>query len=265
VDKLLRFGEGWLSEHPAREQISRRYLKHQPSLTRRAIARLIEEESPDADATDDSHDQEEQAVEEGISLNEQRLGSVLAILNSAGARRVIDLGCGEGKLLRVLLKHKPFEEIVGVDVSHRALERAAGRLRLDTLPPLQRKRIRLFHGSLAYRDQRLAGFDAATVVEVIEHFDPPRLAAFERVLFECANPKLVIITTPNAEFNVRFETLPAGKMRHQDHRFEWTRQEFEAWASRVAEQYGFDVRFLPVGPEDAEVGAPTQMGVFVRG
>ena len=111
-----------------------------------------------------------------------------------------------------------------------------------------------------YRDRRLEGYDAATVVEVIEHLDPPRLAAFERVLFEFARPKLVIVTTPNIEYNVRFETLPAGKLRHKDHRFEWTREEFRTWAGKIAERFDYKVRFLPVGPEDAEVGAPTQMG-----
>ncbi len=262
VEKLLRFGEGWLAEHPAKEQISQRYLKHQPSLARQAIARLVAEENPDTDAVEETHDEQEEAVEEKISLNDQRLGSVLSVLNSAGAKRIIDLGCGEGRLLRELLKNKAFEEIVGLDVSHRALEKATARLRLDRLPTLQRERIKLIHGSLMYRDQRLAGFDAATVVEVIEHLDPPRLAAFERVLFECAKPGLVIVTTPNAEYNVRFEALPAGRMRHQDHRFEWTRDEFKSWANKIADRFGFDVRFLPVGPEDAEVGAPTQMGVF---
>ncbi len=263
VEKLLRFGEGWLSEHPAREQISRRYLKHQPSLARQAIARLVAEENPEAGALEETRDEQEEAVEEKISLNDYRLGSVLSILSSAGAKRVVDLGCGEGKLIRELLKNRAFEEIVGLDVSHRALEKAAARLRLDRLPAFQRERVRLIHGSLMYRDKRLVGFDAATVVEVIEHLDSPRLAAFERVLFEVARPNLVIVTTPNAEYNVRFEALPAGKLRHQDHRFEWTRSEFELWAGRVADCFGYRVRFLPVGPHDAEVGAPTQMGVFV--
>lgn len=264
VDKLLRFGEGWLVNHPAREQITRRYLKHQTSLARQAIARLVAEECPDADAAEETHDQQEEAVEEKISLNEDRLGTVLSVLSSAGAKRVIDLGCGEGRLLRELLKNRSFEKIVGLDVSHRALEKATSRLRLDRLPTLQRERIKLIHGSLMYRDRRLEDFDAATVIEVIEHLDPPRLASFERVLFEFARPKLVVITTPNSEYNIRFETLPADKMRHQDHRFEWTRDEFKTWANRIAAQFGYNVRFLPVGPEDAEVGAPTQTGVFDR-
>lgn len=171
-------------------------------------------------------------------------------------------GCGEGRLLQALLKEKQFTEIVGMDVSHRALEIAHDRLHYDRLPPIQKARLRLLHGSLIYRDQRLAGFDAAAVVEVIEHLDAARLAAFERVLFECAKPKTVVITTPNREYNVKWETLPACKFRHRDHRFEWTRAEFQEWGQRIATRFGYNVRFLPVGPEDRAVGSPTQMGVF---
>jgi 3' terminal RNA ribose 2'-O-methyltransferase Hen1 len=163
-----------------------------------------------------------------------------------------------------LLKEKQFTAIVGMDVSHRALEIARDRLHFDRLPPAQKERLHLLHGSLIYRDQRLSGFDAAAVVEVIEHLDAARLVAFERVLFECARPGHVVLTTPNREYNVKWETLPAGKFRHRDHRFEWTRAELQAWAGGVAARFGYTVRFLPVGPEDSAVGAPTQMAVFAR-
>src|SRR6266576_2835336 len=262
VEKLLRHGEGWLASHPEREAITRRYLKHQRSLVDDALTQLADESELNPDAVAEMHAQEEEAIERNISLNEQRLGSVLAALKSTGAARVLDLGCGEGRLLQALLKEKQFTEIVGMDVSHRALEIAHDRLHYDRLPPVQKERLRLLHGSLIYRDQRLAGFDAAVVVEVIEHLDAPRLAAFERVLCECAKPKSIVITTPNREYNVKWETLPAGKFRHRDHRFEWTRAEFQAWANRVAARFDYNVRFLPVGPEDLAVGSPTQMGVF---
>lgn len=262
VDKLLRHGEGWLAAHPQRDAIVNRYLKRQTHLAREALARLLDEDQREADDDAGRRDNEEERVEQKISLNEQRLGAVTAVLRGGGARRVLDLGCSTGNLLRRLLDDKQFEQIVGMDVSHRALEIAAEKLHLDRLPPKQRERISLVQGSLTYRDARLAGYDAAAVVEVIEHLDEQRLAAFERVLFEFARPQTVVLTTPNEEYNVRFPTLPAGKFRHKDHRFEWTREQFRTWAESVAARFGYRVRFLPVGEEDAEVGPPTQMGVF---
>ena len=264
IEKLLKHGEGWLPSHPEREIITTRYLKHQRSLIKDALSRLVVEESPDPDVTEEEHSKEEARVEEKISLNELRLGAVVAALKNSGAKSVLDLGCGEGRLLQALLKDRQFEQIVGMDVSYRALEIAQDRLKLDRMPAQQKERIRLIHGSLMYRDKRLADFDAAAVVEVVEHLDQPRLAAFERVLFECAKPKTIVLTTPNAEYNVMWESLPAGKFRHKDHRFEWTRAEFQSWANGIAEKWGYSVRFLPVGPEDAVVGSPTQMAVFTK-
>src|SRR5580704_3103447 len=264
VEKLLRHGEGWLREHPERELITSRYLKHRKQLAREALSRLMDEEEPAADEVAEINAREEEAIEKPISLAEQRTGAVMAALRGSGAKRVLDLGCGEGRLLWELLNDKAFAEIIGMDVSHRALEIAARRLRLEDLPTMQKERIRLIHGSLTYRDKRLAGYDAATVVEVIEHQDPPRLAAFERVLFEFARPQTIVVTTPNVEYNVKFETLPAGKMRHKDHRFEWTRAEFQSWANTIAARFGYAARFLPIGPDDPHAGSPTQMSVFTR-
>jgi 3' terminal RNA ribose 2'-O-methyltransferase Hen1 len=264
VEKLLRRGEGWLAAHPDRALIVNRYLKYQRSLRDEALAKLLQDEEPDPDRDEEAREAEEQAVEEPLRLNEQRLGSVVAVLRATGAKRVLDLGCGSGKLISALMKEPSFEQIVGVDISHRALEIASSRLRLERLAPRQRERVQLFQTGLTYRDRRLAGFDAAAVVEVIEHLDEPRLAAFEHVVFEHARPASVVVTTPNREYNAKFEGLPAGRFRHRDHRFEWTRPELEAWAGEVAGRFGYGVRFLPVGPEDPELGAPTQMAVFER-
>ncbi len=261
LEKLLSKGAGWLGKHPEKEQITRRYLRHQPSLFRQALARLIE----DGDDVDDAEpDANEEILERPISLNEQRHAAVLSALRASGARTVVDLGCGEGKLLRELLSDQQFEKITGVDVSIRSLEIASKRLKLDRLPDRQAERLKLIHGSLMYRDQRFSGFDAAAVVEVIEHLDPPRLASFERVLFEFARPKTIVLTTPNREYNVMWESLPAGDFRHSDHRFEWSREEFRNWSNQISKRYGYTVRFLPVGPEDDKVGSPTQMGLFER-
>lgn len=264
VEKLFRHGEEWLPAHPERELVVRRYLKHRRNLTQKAFDRLLEEDNRNADENAESQAREEGALEEKISLNQQRIDTVVSVLKELEARRVVDLGCGEGRLLSALMKDRFFHELLGVDVSYRALEIAEERLKLDRIPDFQKSRIKLTQGALTYRDRRLAGFDAATVVEVIEHLDRPRLAAFQRSLFEFARPQTVLITTPNAEYNVKFENLPAGRLRHRDHRFEWTRAEFQQWSTDVARRFGYSVRFLPIGPLDETLGAPTQMGVFTR-
>jgi 3' terminal RNA ribose 2'-O-methyltransferase Hen1 len=260
IEKLLKRGEGWLGQHLERDLIVSRYLKRQRHLQRESLARLLEESSEDFSLEASSG--EEPQAERAPALHQQRMTAVLIALQNIGAKRVVDLGCGEGKLLRLLLAEKQFEMILGMDVSWRSLEIAKERLKLEHLPERQRSRIELIQGSLVYRDERLAGFDAAAVVEVIEHLDAPRLSSFERVLFEFARPKHAIITTPNAEYNTIFETLPAGQFRHGDHRFEWTRTQFQTWANDVAERFQYKVRFEAIGPNDDERGAPTQMAIF---
>jgi 3' terminal RNA ribose 2'-O-methyltransferase Hen1 len=238
--------------------------KHRSSLYREALARLVEAEEIEETLETGAKEQQEVSLESSLSLNEARHAAVLTALRASGARSVLDLGCSEGRLLKRLLDDKQFERIVGLDVSVQTLQRAVQRLGYERLPPKQKERIELIHGSLIYRDQRLAGFDAAAVIETIEHLDLSRLAAFERVLFEFARPQTIVLTTPNREYNVMWESLPAGKFRHPDHRFEWTREEFKVWAHRLAVNHNYTVRFLSVGPEDAAVGPPTQMGVFHR-
>ena len=264
VDKLLRFGAGWLNDHPHQELISTRYLKRQRSLVRQALDRLSDDGQADPDTTAERAQNDEERLETPLRLGEQRMQAVLAALREVSATRVLDLGCGEGNLLRELLKEQAFRAVTGMDVSHRALETAHARLRLDSLPAAQRERITLFQGSLTYQDRRLAGFDAAVAMEVIEHIDPDRLEAFEAAVFGAAQPGAVIITTPNSEYNALFANLPSDEFRHRDHRFEWTRQLFQDWAQGVAGRRGYDVLFRGIGSEHPEYGAPTQMGVFTR-
>ena len=263
VEKLLKKGETWLAGHPERAEIARRYLRRSKALTKEALDRLTEQDGdPDPDAREERNAEEEERLERPISLHDVRLATVFSTLKESGARRVLDLGCGEGKLLEMLLADRQFSEIVGMDVSLVSLERAKRKIRLERLPPLVAERLTLLHGSLLYRDRRLEGFDAAAVVEVVEHLDAPRLAAFERGLFGFAKPGTVVLTTPNREYNVLFTGMKG--LRHRDHRFEWTRSEFAAWAERVGEAYGYSVAITGIGPEDEVHGSPSQMAVFKR-
>ncbi len=264
IQKLLDRGAGWLEVHPEKEQIVSRYLKRRRHLVREALARLVADDDAEPDVSEETRSDEEQALERPLSLNEQRIGSVISVLKNVGAKRVLDLGCGEGRLLQALMKDKTFDRIAGVDVSYRALEIARDRLDIERLPEKQRERIDLFQGALTYRDSRFDGYDAACAIEVIEHLDLSRLSSFERVVFEFARPSTVVITTPNVEYNNTFKTLPAGQFRHNDHRFEWTRQQFEHWSHVVSEKFGYTVRFLGIGPEVESFGPPTQMGVFSK-
>lgn len=270
VDKLLRAGEGWLATHPEQKLITSRYLSRRWGLTRQAeqrleLVRLAESDDLDVENVDNAVDEPEDAEERPVPLAEQRRTAILEELRAAGACRVLDLGCGQGQLVRALLQDAAFTEIVGVDVSMRALTIAARRLGLDRMGERQAARVRLQQGSLTYTDKRLKGYDAAVLSEVVEHLDLPRLPALEYAVFGSARPRTVLVTTPNVEYNVRWETLPAGQPRHGDHRFEWTRAEFRDWARGVAERHGYGVGFRPVGPDDPEVGPPTQMAVFTKG
>lgn len=315
IDKLIVKGGEWLPNHPAREQIARRYLSRKRSLANEAVERLaalredaevagdgtsdadavvaavggdlegadaegVDRASPEAsvmagaskDAVVDEDgiplqpkEAAEIQLEKPIRLHDLRLERVFDVIRESGAKRVLDLGCGSGKLMKRLAKAKQFTEIVGLDVGHRDLEAAARRLRLDTLPERQRERFKLLQGALTYHDMRLAGYDAAAMVEVIEHVDPERLAHVERVVFEKARPGLVVVTTPNREYNIKFEGLAVGKLRHADHRFEWSRAEFAGWTQAVADRFGYRVRIEPLGEVDSDLGPPSQMAVFERG
>ncbi|MFJ3927521.1 3' terminal RNA ribose 2'-O-methyltransferase Hen1 [Streptomyces sp. NPDC090022] len=269
VDKLLRAGDGWLAGHPEHRLITDRYLARRRILTQDAmerleLARLAEADGSEAEELDNAVDETHDTEERPVPLAVRRREAILAALRTAGAQRVLDLGCGQGQLVQALLKDVTFTEVVGVDVSMRALAVASRRLRLDRMGERQSGRVRLLQGSLAYTDKRLAGYDAAVLSEVVEHLDLPRLPALEYAVFGAARPRTVLVTTPNVEYNVRWESLPAGHVRHSDHRFEWTRAQFRTWADTVAGRYGYAVDFVAVGDDDPEVGPPTQMAVFHR-
>jgi len=256
VGKLVRAGEGWLAEHPQRQLITSQSLRHEKRNIADAAARLA---SPEADGTIDDDD-----VPVAPRLVDRRADAVMQALHDVRAHSVADLGCGEGALLTRLLADRTFTEIVGTDVSARSLATAERRLDLRRAPDRVRDRIRLLQSSVTYEDDRIAGMDAAVLMEVIEHIDLERLAAAEHAVWGSARPGAVVVTTPNADYNALFPTLPAGHVRHADHRFEFTRAEFEEWATRVAATHGYSVTFRRVGEMDPSLGSPTQLALFVR-
>ncbi|WGX95039.1 3' terminal RNA ribose 2'-O-methyltransferase Hen1 [Nocardioides sp. L-11A] len=265
VDKLLRSGGDWLAAHPERTLITRRYLGRRGRLAQVALARLAELDGQVADGAADAERAAEEArqpEERRLPLNAQRHDAVLQVLAELGARSVIDLGCGPGQLLDRLLQVPTIERVAGCDVSARSLQQAARRLHVDRMTERQAGRLELFQGALTYEDPRFAGYDAAVLMEVVEHVDPPRLAALEHVVLGVARPGAVVVTTPNREYNVLYEGLSG--MRHPDHRFEWDRAEFAAWCARVGAAYGYAVELRGVGEVDDTHGAPTQLAILTR-
>jgi 3' terminal RNA ribose 2'-O-methyltransferase Hen1 len=263
IDKLLKRGAGWLEQHPAKELIVFRYLRHRRTLARAALERLVPETQDEA-LEPDERSGEEDALETPIRLNDQRMAAVVQALRASGSKTIADLGCGEGKLLQHLLRERWPGRLIGLDPAANELERAAKRLKLRMPGGPAEDRVSLLHGSLTYRDDRWADADAAALVEVIEHLDPDRLPFVERVVFGEARPRTVLVTTPNAEYNTLFPNLATGRFRHRDHRFEWTRAEFRGWAERIGAAYGYRAEFSGIGTNDKALGSPTQMAVFTR-
>ena len=272
VDKVFRRGEGWLAAHPEQERISHRYVRRARARQPRALSRLDEEESEAPERESQEADREEQELERPLKLQGLRMEAVLEVLRSHEAKTVADLGCGEGRLVKLLLDERRFTQVVGADVSLHSLERAERRLDLLNMPATKRARLTLLQSSLVYRDKRLLalreapekGLDAVVLVEAIEHLELDRLPFFEENVFRFLRPRIVVITTPNAEHNVRFTALAHGTMRHRCHRFEWTREELRAWGTRVALSYRYTMTWQGIGEDDAQLGPPTQMLVFER-
>ncbi|WNJ18733.1 3' terminal RNA ribose 2'-O-methyltransferase Hen1 [Pontibacter sp. G13] len=257
LQKLLDKGGKWLANHPERTWIVGRYLAQAPNLRKKVQEVWMQEaQSEQAQTEPEPHDPRK-------SLHDIRLDWITNWVKGHAEESVADLGCGDGKLLMRLHPLAQIKRLVGLDLSTRDLHRARKRLRLEEHNRLN-QRVELLHGSLTYLDERIQGVSCAILSEVIEHLELDRLPEVEFHLFEFVKPKHVLITTPNAEYNVRFEQLEAGTFRHPDHRFEWTRAEFQQWADSICEQYAYTVDIQPIGDLDPEVGAPSQIAIFTH-
>ncbi len=284
IKKLLDHGEGWLAGHPYKEKIARRYFMARTSYARKAIDILLDGETgsaaedgelPEMEGEPEISGAEGDAANNGepvinhsqtphTPLNTLRLLAVKDAVLASGASTVIDLGCGECKLTSLLLNEPQIKKVTACDVSTAVLEKAAKRLRLERMQPFRKNKLTLMQASLTYKDKRFEGFDCACVIEVIEHIEPMRIPAFERILFEFAAPRTVVLTTPNKEYNANYGTMQENTLRHNDHRFEWTREEFLAWTKHVCDRFGYHCEITGVGDYDEACGNPTQMGVFTK-
>ncbi|MED5803035.1 3' terminal RNA ribose 2'-O-methyltransferase Hen1 [Gordonia sp. Z-3] len=250
VDKLQRLGDGWLDTHPRRDDIAAGYVKHVRSLTDEAVMRLAGDVTT-AQPADDAN----AVPERRASLARHRREWVVESLARAGARSVLDAGCGEGRLLAELVTALPGAQIAGVDVAPAMVDRARERL--------QRWRgTSVWQSSLMYTDPRCRGFDAVVLMEVIEHIEFDRLPTAMSSVFDEMAPRTVVITTPNHDHNEAYGL--AGQWRHPDHRFEFTRADFAQWCASVAEEYRYRVTIDGVGEPVEGLGAPTQCAVFTR-
>lgn len=262
IQKLLDHGEGWLADHPYKEKITRRYFTARKSYARKALDILLSDDMIETESAEEAENTEEK--EERTPLNTQRMETVKNAVLASGASSVIDLGCGECRLTSLLLNEQQIKKVTACDVSVAELEKAAQRLHLDRMQPYRRNKLTLIQASLTYRDKRFEGYDCACVIEVIEHIEPMRIPAFERAVFEFAAPRTVILTTPNREYNANYEHMQENTLRHGDHRFEWTREEFRAWTEHICEKFGYTCKISGIGDADENLGSPTQMGVFTK-
>ncbi|KAM9620969.1 small RNA 2'-O-methyltransferase isoform 3-T6 [Morphnus guianensis] len=161
------------------------------------------------------------------------------------------------------------EVLAGLDICTSIMKEKMHRLSplpVDYLQPAERSlTVTLHHGSVAHKDPCMLGFDLVTCIELIEHLEESELKKFPEVVFGFMAPSIVVISTPNSEFNPLFPGVTL--FRHPDHKFEWNRVQFQSWALETARRYDYSVEFTGVGhpPTGMEnVGFCTQIGVFVR-
>lgn len=238
IDKLLEKGAEWLEGHPMKEFIIRRYLNN------RYLESVLDQTPKDKLKQ---------------TLNTIRLNTVAEKIKELNVDSVVDLGCGEGKLLKLIIENTNVSKVIGADIDIKSLKIASKKLKYDS----EGERLQLVQSSAVYYDKRFKDVDLICLVEVIEHIDEHRLQFVIDTVFNNYKPKNIIITTPNVEYNNVYE-MNDDDFRHDDHRFEWTRAEFEKWCNDICSEYGYKVTFNTVGEVDEKYGSSTQMGVFEK-
>ncbi|MBW4084382.1 3' terminal RNA ribose 2'-O-methyltransferase Hen1 [Paenibacillus sp. S150] len=276
VDKIRRYGDGWLENHPQRALILKRTLRFAG-----AIKHYEDQMAGDGQQAENGASGEAPGIAEPFAapaeasagtgaaeapkarLNDLRYAAIADTVERLAARRsIVDFGSGGGKLSARLSSVPGVQEIKAVEPSAAAQLRAMDRFaKLEGRPgaivpePVT--------GSLFYYDEALRGKDVMILCEVIEHIDERRLNRVMETIFHEYAPGTLIITTPNKEYNALYQ-MEHEKLRHRDHRFEWDREAFGAWCSCWTSAYNYSVRLSGIGEFAQEYGYPTQMAIFTK-
>ncbi|MCM3572375.1 3' terminal RNA ribose 2'-O-methyltransferase Hen1 [Mesobacillus subterraneus] len=246
IEKLERYGEGWLDDHPQKSFILKKALRF------KNVYELVEGQEKDTAAPEMRK----------IRLNDMRYEKIVDTVNGfENKESIVDLGSGEGKLSTRLGFIPGVKEILAVEPSEEASIRAMERFAQAEGKDYFIKPTQLW-GSLFYYDERLKGKDVIILCEVIEHIDEERLSKVFQTILQDYRPKNLVVTTPNKEYNALYEM--DTEFRHGDHRFEWSREEFEAWCKARNEEGEYELIFDGIGELDEQFGFPTQMCIFKR-
>ncbi|PYF06198.1 3' terminal RNA ribose 2'-O-methyltransferase Hen1 [Ureibacillus chungkukjangi] len=246
VEKIVRYGEGWLDKHPKREFILRQALRFKEVYGQ----------------FENQHTKKENESSPKLRLNDLRYDKIVGKVNQLKRKEtVVDLGSGEGKLSEKLGFIDGVKEILAVEPSESATLKALKRFEKAAQDKNFVKPRQIF-GSLFYYDERLKGKDVLILCEVIEHIDEYRLPKIIQTILQDYRPRTLIITTPNQEYNEVYGM--GGDYRHPDHRFEWTREEFQTWCKTQNENHEYNIAFDGIGEEHELHGYPTQMCLFTR-
>jgi len=186
--------------------------------------------------------------------------------------RMADFGCAEGGFVTRLKKLPYLTTLYAVDISDSSLdecqERAAPIPWDIIFGRFVSLELSVVKADITKNDPLFQNLDAITCIELIEHLPAEQLKCFPATVFGFFKPRIVIISTPNREFNVLFPTLKDGRFRHWDHKFEWTRDQFQPWCHDICKSYGYTVEFSGVGQTSDQtthhVGFCTQIAIFTQ-
>jgi 3' terminal RNA ribose 2'-O-methyltransferase Hen1 len=256
VDKLLRYGDGWLDTHPQKEWIVKRYVGYKKGLVKNALAELVTETAESTEQTDEKKDE---TVVAKTPLGKLRYSAFADLIAKRGITEVVDMGAGEGRLLELLVQNKNLKTILACEPTEMGLLKMRRNFEIWERKGRVKVNPEIIQSSLFYVDERLVGKECLALCEVIEHIDIDRIDDVMSIVLSKYAPKTFLMSTPNIEYNVVYEL---EGFRHSDHRFEMTRTEFETFCQKHASSHGYEVSFTGIGDTHETLGQPTQLAIF---